>query len=273
MCALSLLLIPTAVYAASEASPVAVLVFIAEDGQMVIHADLGGVTAYEEQWSVPAQVQIREIPDSPLPTLVEALMIPHASQDYLLFNGAPTPRPLPTLTPYTQQSSVPYMLTNRMDDTVTVVAPADISGTGHRFVELTCAACVSGWEQSVLAQLPDAAPIVVVAPYVTELDGAWRTKALATTYAGALDPTADARATLFVRQANTAISAIRLTTLQQITDAPPVRYRYIDGRRRLLTVTLCLVGVLFMSVTSFYLSIAVMRRMHAAVGYKPTDGK
>jgi len=82
-----------------------------------------------------------------------------------------------------------------------------------------------------------------------------------------------ARATLFVRQKDTPIGAVQVTNLRQVSDTPVEQFAYRDGRSRLLTVVLCLVGVLFLSVSSFYLSLAVMRRMHAAVGYNPNDGK
>ena len=49
------------------------------------------------------------------------------------------------------------------------------------------------------------------------------------------------------------------------------RFREVDGRTQLLRITLCLVGVLLCSLAGFYLAVAVMRRMHAAVGYRPDD--
>jgi hypothetical protein len=60
------------------------------------------------------------------------------------------------------------------------------------------------------------------------------------------------------------------STVTEIKQAPE-RFREVDGRTQLLRITLCLVGVLLCSLAGFYLAVAVMRRMHAAVGYRPDD--
>lgn len=264
---------PVAAQSNESVSPVAALVFVDDDTRVTMHVDLGDAGAMMQQWEVTSAVTLRTLPDSPLPTLVDALRLPVRSKDYLLLNGEPTPQPLPTLTPYVRRESVPFMLTERTADTAIVVIPADINSSGHRFVELTCATCEPGWEQLVLAQLPDSAPIVVVAPFVTQIDGAWRIKAQPVRMNGELADDADARATLFVRQKDRPVGGVLLTDMRQVADTPLEQFNYVDGRSRLLRVVLCLVAVLFMSVSSFYLSIAVMRRMHAAVGYNPNEGK
>lgn len=257
----------------SSATPVAALVFVADDASVTVHVDLGDAGAMVQQWAVMSAVTMRTLADSPLPTLVDALQLPMQSKDYLLLNGEPTPQPVPTLTPYALRQSVPFMITERTADTATVVIPADISSSGHRFVELTCMTCTPGWEQVVLAQLPDLAPIVVIAPSVAQIDGAWRVKAQPVRMSGELADDAEARATLFVRQKDRPVSSVILTDMRQIAEMPFEQFNYVDGRPRLLRVVICLVAVLFMSVSSFYLSIAVMRRMHAAVGYNPNEGK
>lgn len=266
------LVTPLSAESPQTTTPVAVLAYVAEDGSVTLHVDLGSPQQYAEQWRVPAQAQLRDLTTSPLPALVEALHLPPQKKDYLLLNGEPTPRPLPTVTPYVASESVPFMLTDRTSSHVTVVIPADVSTRGHRFVEVTCVACESGWVRTILSQLPDQAPVVVVGAFVAEIDGAWRIKALPVTFDGVVRDQGDARATLFVRQ-SLPIGSVRLSNQRDIADTPLVAYQYRDGRQRLLTVVLCLVGVLFMSVASFYVSIAVMRRMHAAVGYTPHDGK
>jgi hypothetical protein len=254
---------PATAQSNESASPVAALVFVTDDSRVTVHIDLGDAGAMMQQWEVASEVTLRTLPDSPLPTLVRALQL----------NGEPTPQPVPTLTPYVRRESVPFMIGERTTDSAAVVIPADVSSSGHRFVELTCATCASGWEQLILAQLPDRAPIVVVAPTVAQIDGAWRIKAQPVNMSGELADDAEARATLFVRQKDRPVGGVELTEMRQIADTPFVQFNYVDGRPRLLRVVLCLVVVLFMSVSSFYLSIAVMRRMHAAVGYNPNEGK
>lgn len=264
---------PVAAQSNESVTPVAALVFVADDARVTMHVDLGDAGAMMQQWEVSSAVTLRALPDSPLPTLVDALRLPVRSKDYLLLNGEPTPQPVPTLTPYVRRERVPFMLAERTADTAAVVIPADVSSSGHRFVELTCVTCDPGWEQLVLAQLPDSAPIVVVAPFVAQIDGAWCIKAQPARMNGELADDADARATLFVRQKDRPVGGVQLTDMRQVADTPLEQFNYVDGRPRLLRVVLCLVAVLFMSVSSFYLSIAVMRRMHAAVGYNPNEGK
>lgn len=254
-------------------NPVAALVFVADDATVTMHVDLGDAQSAMQQWDISADVVLNPLPDSPLPTLVETLQLPVRTKDYLLLNGEPTPQPIPTITPYVRRSSIPFMVADRTAETASVVIPADSTSVGHRFVEVTCAPCAPGWEQRVLAQLPTDAPIVVVAPFVAQIDGAWRVKAQPVTIDGQLVDQGSARATLFVRQKDSLIGSVQVTNLQQVADTPVEQFSYRDGRSRLLTVVLCLVGVLFLSVSSFYLSLAVMRRMHAAVGYNPNDGK
>jgi len=266
-------LLTTPLHAASVITPVAALVFVDESGAMVIHVDLGDAQSMQETWNAPAPLRVRALDTSPLPGLVEALQRPEVRDDYLLFNGEPTPQPLPTRTPYTQRTAIPFMLGEANGDTVYVRIPADSSSTGHRFVEVTCAECPSDWTQRMLSQLPDMAPIVVVAPFVAQIEGAWRISAMAVTTDGRIDVAASARATLFERLASQPVGVVELTSQREVRDSPRVVYDYIDGRSRLLRVVICLVAVLFLSVSSFYLSIAVMRRMHAAVGYNPNDGK
>lgn len=265
--------VPVAAQQAASLNPVAALVFVADDATVTMHVDLGDAQSATQQWEIAADVALSTLPDSPLPTLVETLQLPVRTKDYLLLNGEPTPQPVPTLTPYVRRSSIPFMVADRTAEMASVVIPADSTSNGHRFVEVTCVPCASGWEQLILAQLPDQAPIVVVAPFVAQIDGAWRIKAQPVSVDGQLADDADARATLFVRQKDTPIGAVQVTDLRQVADTPVEQFAYRDGRSRLLTVVLCLVGVLFLSVSSFYLSLAVMRRMHAAVGYNPNDGK
>lgn len=263
----------TPIMAASPITPVAALVFVDETGVMVLHVDLGDARSMHETWRAPAPLRLRALDASPLPGLVQSLQRPAVRDEYLLLNGEPTPQPQPTSTPYVPRSAIPFMLGDVNADAVDVHIPADSSSTGHRFVEVTCVECPSDWAQQVLSQLPDAAPIVVVAPFVAQMDGAWRISATAVTTEGRIDQMADARATLFERLASQPIGNVEMTAQREMRDSPRVEYDYIDGRSRLLRVVICLVAVLFLSVSSFYLSIAVMRRMHAAVGYNPNDGK
>lgn len=264
---------PVAAQQADSVTPVAALVYVADDATVTMHVDLGDAQSAMQQWEIAADVALNPLNDSPLPTLVESLQLPVRTKDYLLLNGEPTPQPVPTLTPYVRRSSIPFMVAERTTEMASVVIPADSTSNGHRFVEVTCAPCALGWEQRVLAQLPADAPIVVVAPFVAQIDGAWRIKAQPATVDGQLADDGAMRATLFVRQKDSPIGVVQVTDMREVADTPVEQFVYLDGRSRLLTVVLCLVGVLFLSVSSFYLSLAVMRRMHAAVGYNPNEGK
>lgn len=258
---------------AYEAHPVAALVFVESNGDVTLHVDFGDALSIEEQWTAPDGVQLLALDDSPLPSVVTTMQLPTRYKDYLLLNGEPTPQPIPTITPYVRRASVPFMLGEHTRDQVNIIMPADANIFGHRFVAVTCDECQTDWAQQVLVQLPPGAPIVVIAPYVAEIDGAWRIKAQPATFDGVVTDDGAARATLFVRQKGIPIGVVKVTDVRQVADTPVEQFVYRDGRSRLLTVVLCLVGVLFLSVSSFYLSLAVMRRMHAAVGYNPNDGK
>jgi hypothetical protein len=48
----------------------------------------------------------------------------------------------------------------------------------------------------------------------------------------------------------------------------PVRVVIADGTQTLMRLVLCLVGVLLLSVASFYGALALTKRMHSAVGFR-----
>jgi hypothetical protein len=125
------------------------------------------------------------------------------------------------------------------------------------------------WPTDFLNMLPPYAPIVVYAPGAVQLSGAALIQILPVTSKSSVPALGDV-VHLFERlpDAQLASPTWRTGTVSAAT-YPPKRMVEVDGRMTLLRVVLCLVAVLFSSIASFYLSMAVLRRMHAAVGYKP----
>ena len=249
------------------AQPQALMIIVEANQQLRVHVDLGMARSMQEQWQVPLGSQVVDVPTSPLPRVVEALMLPVNQRRLLRFDGKPTQTPAPTATAYVLRDSQPFML-RQVGNQVTVLIPADSSGM-HRFVELTCAECPDDWVLPLVNQLPEEAPVVVFAPGTSEWPGLWRIQSKAVD-GGDLPPLA-AAVTLFERTADPVTAMVSWqSTVTEIKQAPE-RFREVDGRTQLLRITLCLVGVLLCSLAGFYLAVAVMRRMYAAVGYRPDD--
>ncbi|MFM7678772.1 MAG: hypothetical protein ACKO83_07965, partial [Roseiflexaceae bacterium] len=135
--------------------------------------------------------------------------------------------------------------------------------------QLTCAQCAPTWPTDILAMLPPYAPIVVYAPGAAQLSGAALIHILPVTSSSNVPALGDV-VHLFERLPDQQLASPtwRAGTVSAAT-FPPKRMVEVDGRMTLLRVVLCLVAVLLSSIASFYLCMAVLRRMHAAVGYKP----
>jgi hypothetical protein len=182
-------------------------------------------------------------------------------------NGSLTATPAATATAYVPNPVMPFVLGEHVDGHIVINNPADVGGS-HRFVQLTCVNCASGWELAVLNQLPTYAPIVVYANGRVEMSGAWliRVQPVSDTNLPALATVAH----LFERLPNSPITAITWRNgATRAESFPPERFVEVDGRQKMGRVLVCLVGVLFCSLASFYIGVAVMKRMHAAVGYRP----
>jgi hypothetical protein len=247
--------------------PQAALVVIGADDTRTLVVDLGMATSFRETWELPLTVQATVIDASPLPLVVQQLMLPTNNRNLLIFSGAATATPAATATAYVPNPVMPFMLGEHVDGHIVINNPADVGGH-HRFVQLTCTNCASGWELAVLNQLPTYAPMVVYANGRVEMPGAWliRVQPVSDTNLPALATVAN----LFERLPNSPITA--LTWRNGATPAqsfPPERFIEVDGRQKMGRVLVCLVGVLFCSLASFYIGVAVMKRMHAAVGYRP----
>lgn len=247
---------------AATAVPRAAMVLIASDNNRQIVLDVGDAQGAVETLVLPAQVQAEVLTNSPLPTIVQQLMVPTTTQNFLLFKGEPTATPAPTMTPYVPRAraDVRILPGNQLE--------TDMHHPGARFVSLTCTKCAPDWELSVLNQLPDYAPIVVYAPGRVQLPGAWLIHIKSVP--GSSLPTFGNVVHLFERLPDQELSALSWRS-GRVNDAtyPPERLIQVDGRMTLMRIAFCMVAVLFCSIASFYLALAVMRRMHAAVGYKP----
>lgn len=247
--------------------PQAALVVIGADDTRTVVVDLGMATSIRETWELPLTVQAAVIDSAPLPLVVQQLMLPTNNRNLLIFSGAATATPAATATAYVPNPVMPFVLGEHVDGHIIINNPADVGGS-HRFVQLTCVNCASDWELAVLNQLPTYAPIVVYANGRVEMPGAWliRVQPVSDTNLPALATVAH----LFERLPNSPITAI--TWRNGATPAqsfPPERFVEVDGRQKMGRVLVCLVGVLFCSLASFYIGVAVMKRMHAAVGYRP----
>ena len=251
-------------YAQSPAvQPQAALVVIAPDDSRSLVIDVGDARTEREQLVLPPAVHAGAVPDSPLPRIVAELMLPSTPARYLLFNGEATATPAPTQTPYVPRPVAQYTLQDSILLTTNDAAP------GARFVQLTCAQCAPTWTTDILNTLPAYAPIVVYAPGAVQLSGAALIHVLPVTSNSGVPALGDV-VHLFERLPNQQLASPtwRAGTVSAAT-FPPKRMVEVDGRMTLLRVVLCLVAVLFSSIASFYMSMAVLRRMHAAVGYKP----
>jgi hypothetical protein len=247
--------------------PQAALVVIGADDTRTVVVDLGMATSAHETWELPLTVQAAVIDSAPLPLVVQQLMLPTNNRNLLIFSGAATATPAATATAYVPNPVMPFMLGEHVDNRIVINNPADIGGH-HRFVQLTCVNCASGWELAVLNQLPTYAPMVVYANGRVEMPGAWliRVQPVSDTNLPALATVAH----LFERLPNSPITAITWRNGATRAEAfPPERFVEVDGRQKMGRVLVCLVGVLFCSLASFYIGVAVMKRMHAAVGYRP----
>ena len=101
-----------------------------------------------------------------------------------------------------------------------------------------------------------------------EMAGAWliRVQPVNDTYLPALATVAH----LFERLPDSPIAGLTWRKgTSKAESFPPERFVEVDGRQKLGRVLVCLMGVLFCSLASFYIGVAVMKRMHAAVGYRP----
>ena len=268
--------VPTRSQAAAQSIvPQSMLVIVEQTDQGVdyrVHVDLGEAVDMAQTWQVPIGAQVQSIDDSPLPDAVSALMVPSKNRRLLRFDGKPTAVPAPTLTPYVRRDmgvntgrEVAVTVANQL----VTIAPSNPPYTQHRFVQVTCATCDAAWLLALVRQLPVHAPVVVIADGVVTWSGMWRVQALPV--AETAVPALGEVVTLFER---TADDVDVLPTVARGTRAavqPPERFVEADGRTQLLRLTVCLVGVLLCSLAGFYLAVAVMRRMHAAVGYRPED--
>jgi hypothetical protein len=247
--------------------PHAALVVIGADDTRTLVVDLGMATSFRETWELPLTVQATVLDSSPLPLVVQQLMVPTNNRNLLIFNGAATATPAPTATAYVPNPVVPFMLGEHVDNRIVINNPADVGGY-HRFVQLTCANCAPGWELIVLNQLPSYAPIVVYANGRVEMAGAWLIHVQPVS--GTNLPALATVVHLFERLPNSPITAITWRNgTTRAESFPPERFVEVDGRQKLGRVLVCLMGVLFCSLASFYIGVAVMKRMHAAVGYRP----
>jgi hypothetical protein len=247
--------------------PQAALVVIGADDTRTLVVDLGMATSFRETWELPLTVQATVIDSSPLPLVVQLLMLPINNRNLLIFSGAATATPAATATAYVPNPVMPFMLGEHVDNRIVINNPADVGGH-HRFVQLTCTNCALGWELTVLNQLPIYAPMVVYANGRVEMPGAWliRVQPVSDTNLPALATVAH----LFERLPNSPITALTWRNGATRAEAfPPERFIEVDGRQKLGRVLVCLMGVLFCSLASFYIGVAVMKRMHAAVGYRP----
>ena len=166
------------------------------------------------------------------------------------------------MTPYVPRTvaEVTVLPPNRVQ-----TAPQDV---GSRFVAVACATCPPRWEVALLNQLPAYAPMVIFAPGAVQLHGAWLIHIM---------PVSDAELPalgdvvhLFARLPDQRIEAPTWQSGRVVAATYPLERRVeVDGRVTLIRIVFCLVAVLFCSIASFYMAMAVMRRMHAAVGYKP----
>lgn len=256
--------------AATSMLPQALLVVVDSDTDtMSVHVDLGASSDVPQTWQLPAGAQVQVLRDSPLPDAVEALTVPSKMRRWLRFDGKPTATAAPTPTPYVR-GTVDGTLDVTQRDASLAVAPAQ-RGAQHRFVEIRCATCDAEWVLIIMNQLPRYAPIVVYAPGAVDWPGLWRIQAkpVAETSLPALGQVV----TLFERTSESVQSRPTWNGQRTRVTQPPERFVEADGRIQLMRLTVCLVGVLLCSLAGFYLAVAVMRRMHAAVGYRADDQK
>lgn len=243
-------------------TPHAAMLVIAADDTRRLTLDLGDARASEETLDIPAGAVLTPRTESPLPAIVAQLMVPATTQNYLLFKGEPTATPAPTQTPYVPRvvAQITVQPPNRIQTT--------LAAAGARFVDVSCDTCQSGWEQALLNQLPAHAPIVIYAPGAVQMNGAWLIHVTPVT--GTDMPALGDVVQLFARLPDQQIEAPTWRSGRVVAATyPPERRVEVDGRATLARIVFCLVAVLFCSLASFYMALAVMRRMHAAVGYKP----
>jgi hypothetical protein len=248
--------------AADLVAPHAALVDINPDGTVTLLLELHGAVDAPTVLMLPAGASARRDDSTVLGRLLERYLVPLETTEVLEFNGVLDATQIPTLTPYLR--ATPASGTVNQDGARVDLPAVPPEAVYKLFVE--CPQCPPGWYVTVLAQLPQYAPVVVLGDGVAECVGMWRVRATRDADIGAGIP-ARVVSLLSIQDVGAA-GMCRTGSAQSAEVTAPVRVVIADGTQTLMRLVLCLVGVLLLSVASFYGALALTKRMHSAVGFR-----
>lgn len=246
--------------AGTVATPFAALLTYPTQGQPVVSLVFHPGAA-PQAIALPAGVSAVTQPDAAM-LLADALtQYPFDVTDsaVLRFDGNLEPTAIPTITPvrYDGVAAQPLDAAG-----AALVVPAG-DRTATVVLSVACAgACASDWYAPLLARLPAHAPVVVIAAQTAACAGLWQVRAAAQT---------NQVVTILTTMPDRAVGACSFSAVLPAAVTPPTRVVTADGTITLLRVVFCLVAVLLLSVSSFYGALALTKRMHAAVGFRPEE--
>ena len=253
------------VWAAQTVTPRVAMLDFGSDGAVTVTIEVGGTEEPNAAVILPDGTIVRRDESGRMGSLLEQLVVPYETSEVLEFRGVLDATQVPTLTPYRRVTPASGNVVQR--GTTLELQPA--SKDSAFMLSITCPQCAAGWYSTVLSQLPAYAPVLVLADGVADCTGLWRVRADRTQ---AIDATLPARVvTLLTVQDAAAVDVCQIGTAQTAAITAPVRVVIADGTQTLLRVVVCLVGVLLLSVASFYGALALTKRMHSAVGFRRDD--
>lgn len=248
--------------AAADAQPRSALLDVTNPTETVLSLAFA-MTDVPQTFLVPAGVSVSD------GTAAAALFSQYATQyplsvtdaSLLRFGGNLEPTAIPTITPFALGAlAADAGSANPAGAQITL--PAGAAGA-HVVWSFRCAVtCAADWYVGLLRRLPAYAPVYAI---------------------GQAALTCPGLATVQAVQAPQHVVTV-LSTLEQpplgvcqalpalpTAVTPPVRTITVDGTMTLLRLVFCLIAVLLLSIGSFYGALALTKRMHAAVGFRPED--
>jgi hypothetical protein len=248
--------------AATVVTPHAALVDIHPNGEVTLMIELHGAAEVQTILTLPAGASAQPVDSDQMGRLLERYVVPFETSEILEFNGVLDATQIPTMTPYLRATPAAGTV-NQVGTLVNL--PAVSSGAVYTLA-VVCPQCANAWYVAVLAQLPQYAPVIILGNGVADCVGMWRVRAARDGDLGAGMPTRVV-SLLTIKDAGM-VGGCATSAAQSADVAVPVRIVTADGTQTLLRLVLCLVGVLLLSVASFYGALALTKRMHSAVGFR-----
>ncbi len=249
--------------AQSVAVPQAALLEIQPDGSVMLVVEITAANSEAPMLVLPTGAIAQRDTTDILVNLIERYAVKLETSEVLQFNGVLDATAIPTLTPYARSKPVSGAISQ---DGSSLRLPVTPVGMSIRMA-IRCTGCAADWYRPLLQQLPTYAPVVVIGAGVAHCPGLWRVQANTDVDTGA--GRAGEVVTMLSVQNTSLIDRCTITDAKYAAVAAPIRVVTADGTQTLLRVVLCLVVVLLLSISSYYGALALTKRMHSAVGFRP----